>query len=221
MSPAQVVVRWIGWPSSIADASALSVGARWLGASVWAVLVVVLDEVIQKPFELSLIPEQGAIQEFVPDGANPSFSERIRTWRTRWGLDRVGADGGEHVVERSGVLAGAVTDHEPDCLPVGHREVAGGLVVQGPVGLVVMPAMWTRRVSISMKNRTWRRRRVMVSTQKKSEAIMAWAWLAMNWLQVGPVRLGVGSRPLSRRTFQTVEAAVRCPRRRSSPWMRR
>ena len=77
------------------------------------------------------------------------------------------------------------------------------------------------RVSISMKNRTWSRRRVTVSTQKKSVAIMAWAWLAMNWLQVGPVRLGVGSRPLSRRIFHTVEAAMRCPRRWSSPWMRR
>ena len=34
MSPAQVVVRWIGWPSSITDARVSSQGARWpCGAS--------------------------------------------------------------------------------------------------------------------------------------------------------------------------------------------
>ena len=44
---------------------------------------------------------------------------------------------------------------------------------------------------------------VTVSTQKKSVATRAWAWLAMNSLHDGPVRFGVGSRPASRRIFQT------------------
>ena len=58
-----------------------------------------------------------------------------------------------------------------------------------------------------------------VSTQKKSVATRAWARLAMNSFQDGPVRLGVGSRPSSRRIFHTVEAAMRCPRRHISPWI--
>ena len=47
----------------------------------WAVLVVVLDEVVEEVLELSLVPDQGAIQEFVADGSNPSFSECVRLWR--------------------------------------------------------------------------------------------------------------------------------------------
>ena len=45
-----------------------------------------------------------------------------------------------------------------------------------------------------------------MSTQKKSVATMAWAWELMNSLQVGPVRLGTGSRPALRRICQTVAA---------------
>ena len=93
--------------------------------------------------------------------------------------------------------------------------------VQVPVGLVVIPARRMSRVPTSIKNRTWNRRRATVSTQKKSVATRGWAWLAMNSLQDGPVRFGVGSRPALRRVFHIVEAATRCPRRHSSPWIRR
>lgn len=125
-----------------------------VAAPVRSVLVVVVDELGQKSLELSLVPDQGAVEEFVADGANPSLGERVRLGRARGCLDRFGADCGEHVVEGAGVLAAAVSDHEAHRLSVGHREVAAAWVVQGPVGLVVIPARWTRRVSISMKNRT-------------------------------------------------------------------
>lgn len=61
-------------------------------------------------------------------------------------------------------------------------------VVHGPVGLVVMPARWTRRVPVSMTNRTWSLRRVAVSTHAKSVAVTAAAWERMNSTHVGPVR---------------------------------
>ena len=111
---------------------------RWCSlveASVWAVLVVVLDELLEKPFELSLIPDQGSIEELMSDGPDPPFSERVGLWRTRRGLDWVGADGGEHVVEGAGVLAGAVADDEPDRLVVVRGEVAGGLGGSGCGGV--------------------------------------------------------------------------------------
>ena len=126
MSPAQVVVCWICWPSSFTDASALSVGARWLRLRWGRCLFVVVDEV-EEPGGLVLVPDQGAVEEFVAAGAYRSLGERVGLWRPGWRLDRVGADGGEHVVEGSGVLAGAVADHEPDRPLVGRGEVAGGL----------------------------------------------------------------------------------------------
>jgi hypothetical protein len=45
-------------------------------------------------------------------------------------------------------------------------------VTHSPVGCAVIPAKCTRRVSCSMTNRTYRRRRNTVSTWKKSTARM-------------------------------------------------
>lgn len=101
------------------------------------------------------------------------------------------------------------------------RKFRAAWVVQAPVGVAVFPARCTRRVPISMKNRTWRRWRVAVSTEQKSVAITARAWVRMNCAHVGPVRLGVGSSPASRRIFHTLEGATVSPRRNGSPWMRR
>ena len=69
------------------------------------------------------------------DGADPSLREGVRLWRAGWRGDDVRAEGGEDVVEGSGVLAGAVADHEPDRLLVGHGEVAGGLGGPGSGGV--------------------------------------------------------------------------------------
>ena len=88
------------------------------------------------------------------------------------------------------------------------RRLRAAWVVHATVGLVVIPARCTRLDPTSMKNRTWRRRRVAVSTQQKSVAITARAWDRMNCAHVGPVRFGVGSIPASRRIFQTLEGAT-------------
>ena len=54
MSPAQEVVRWIGWPSSILDA--VVGGCSLVEASVW----IVLDELFEKLVEWSVGFESGA-----------------------------------------------------------------------------------------------------------------------------------------------------------------
>lgn len=56
---------------------------------------------------------------------------------------------------------------------------------------------------------------------KKSVAMIAFAWEWMNADHVGPVLVGVGWRPASRRIFHTVDAATLWPSWASSPWMRR
>lgn len=103
------------------------VGGTLVEPAVGSVFVVVVDVLVQECSELSFVPDQGAIEEFLAEGADPAFGERVghrRPWR---GGDRGDARSGEHGVERSGVLAGAVVDQEPDLSVEAHEEVAGGL----------------------------------------------------------------------------------------------
>ena len=87
MSPAQVVVRWIGQPSSITVASCWWRGCSLGEASVGPVLVVVRDEFIEEALELALVPDQGPVQQFVANGAHPSLGERVGLWSVRWSGD--------------------------------------------------------------------------------------------------------------------------------------
>ncbi len=92
---------------------------------VGAVLVVVVDELDQQRPELTLVPDEGPVQEFVSHGPDPPLREGVCLRCPWWGGDRCGADGAEHVVEGSAVLAAAVVDHEPDPDVEVHQEVAG------------------------------------------------------------------------------------------------
>src|SRR5258708_2920957 len=65
--------------------------------------------------------------------------------------------------------------------------------VQAPVGLAVTPKMCTRRVSISMTKKTYRRFRKIVSTCRKSHAKIPEAWEIKNCRQVGDDRRGAES----------------------------
>ena len=71
------------------------------------------------------------------------------------------------------------------------------LAIHSPVGWAVIPARRTRRMSCSMKNSAYRRRRDKVSTWRKSVARIVFAWACRNALhaprtagsaaRVGPV----------------------------------
>ncbi len=91
------------------------------------VSVVVGYELLEEPAQLVLVPDQGPVQEFVADGANPALGEGVSSGSTGWDGDDAGTHGGEHIIERSRVLAGAVADHEPDGPLEAHGQVAGGL----------------------------------------------------------------------------------------------
>src|SRR5450759_2724352 len=69
------------------------------------------------------------------------------------------------------------------------NRVRAGWVVHAPVGFAVIPARWTRRVSTSMKNNTYRWRHNTVFTQKKSHATIPAAWLGRNVVQDSPTGL--------------------------------
>jgi len=95
---------------------ALIVGCSLAETTVGSVLVVVGHELFEEPTQLALVPDQGPVQEFVADGANPAFGEGVGSRSAGWDGDDAGPDRGEHVIESPRVLAGAVADHEPDRL---------------------------------------------------------------------------------------------------------
>ena len=70
-------------------------GCSLVEAWVGTVLVVVLGELCVEVMGLVLVPDQGPVEEFVANGADPSLSEGIRLWSAGRGGDYVGADGGE------------------------------------------------------------------------------------------------------------------------------
>jgi hypothetical protein len=76
-----------------------------------------------------------------------------------------------------------------------------------PVGLAVMPRMWTRRVETSSTNSTYRRLSKTVSAWNKSQAKIPSAWVARNCCQVRLARRGAGSIPHRLRSSHTVLGA--------------
>lgn len=101
------------------------------------------------------------------------------------------------------------------------RRVRAHWVAHAAVTCLVTPAMCTRRVPCSMKNRTNRRRRNTVSTWKTSTERTPWAWALRNRAQERSARWGAGSMSAGCRISQTGEAATFQPRLSSSPWIRR
>jgi hypothetical protein len=65
------------------------------------------------------------------------------------------------------------------------------------------------------------RRREIVSTVKKSQAIMLFAWWRMNSRHGRPPRVPAGPRPASIRSLRTLVAEISIPSPASSPPIRR
>ncbi|SEG89493.1 hypothetical protein SAMN05444920_106459 [Nonomuraea solani] len=93
--------------------------------------------------------------------------------------------------------------------------------VQDLVGCVVTPARCSLWVPCSMKISRYSALGSSVSTTRRSQAMIAWAWAVRNCRQVGPSRRGAGSMPAAYRISHTVEAAIGWPRRANSPWILR
>jgi hypothetical protein len=75
------------------------------------VLVVVLDVADDEPFELSLIPDDGAVEQLSADRSDPALSERVRYRRADGGPEDPEAFGAEDLVEAVDELAAAIA-HE-------------------------------------------------------------------------------------------------------------
>ena len=94
------------------------------------VLVVVPDEVDDEALELAAVPDDGAVEEFSSDRADPAFSERVRDWGPGRGLEDLEAFGSEDLVEGVDEQAASVADQRAgtgELVGVVEEQVAGGL----------------------------------------------------------------------------------------------
>ena len=188
-----------------------------------AAVAVVLEVFGQDTVQVSWAGDEHAVGAFGPHGAHEALGVRVHPRGLRRGLDHVDPDRGEDGVERVGELRVAVPDQV--CEPVPRLvelpgQFPGELGAQAAVGCSVIPSRCTRRVSSSMTNATYSRVSVTAqSTWKKSVASKVVAWARRKVRHVSSWCAGGGIR-CERRILRMVEAATRCPSRRSSPWMR-
>ena len=105
------------------------VGCALVDPAMGAVAVVVVDVLDEQPPELRLVPDDGAVQEFVAQRSDPSVRIRVRTGSPWWDPYRCDPRAGEHSIEGPCELSGAVSDEvsEPVVIAESHEEVAGGL----------------------------------------------------------------------------------------------
>jgi hypothetical protein len=78
-------------------------------------VLIVVDLVLAQDLpQMSLVPDEGAVQELMPASPDPAFGDRVHAWRpdvTEHGPD---PGVGEDHVERGGEVRAAVADHELD-----------------------------------------------------------------------------------------------------------
>ena len=72
--------------------------------------VVVADVIHDQLFELVLVPDDGAVEEFAADGSDPPLCVGVGLWRPDRGLEDVEAFGAEYLVERVDELATSITN---------------------------------------------------------------------------------------------------------------
>jgi hypothetical protein len=117
--------------------------------------VVVLGVLVEEPFELLMVPDEGAVAELAAHRAHPAFRVRVRDRCAGRGADDRRAGASKHLVEPGDELGGSVADQEPDRALVAHREVPCGLGGPGAGRVLRDPGeVHASCVSSSMKNST-------------------------------------------------------------------
>ena len=119
-------------------------------------LAVVMGHVgAQHVFEVAAAEDQQPVETLAADGADEALGEGVRLRRTNRCPDHPDAFALEDLIEGEAELAVTVVDQEPRPFEdTAEVEVACLLGAQPPLGLVVQPARWTRRLPSSMKKST-------------------------------------------------------------------
>jgi hypothetical protein len=184
-------------------------------------LVVMGDVVVEEPFEVDVVLDERAIEEFAARRADPTFRVGVRDWCARRGADDRRAGAAEHLIEAGDELAATVTDQEPDRAFVAHREVAGGLG-RPRAGRILGDPGEVHAAAVKFDEEQH-----VVATQHDGvdgEEVTRHNPGGLRAEELGPrlrVPTGGGSMPAVLRIVRTVDAAIVMPSRASSPWIRR
>src|SRR5215212_3939998 len=103
-------------------------GRLLMQRSVWAVGVVVLDELVQHLRQVAWSGDQRVVEAFAAQSADEALGDRVCARCPDWGADDGDVGAGEHGVECGGELGVSVTDQEPELLGAVaevHQQVAG------------------------------------------------------------------------------------------------
>ena len=98
--------------------------------SVGSVLVVVVDVVDDDAVELTLVPDDGPVEQLAAQGPDPAFSEGVRHGGANRSLEHFDAFSSEDLIKRGDELAATVTYQSPGVFEpagVSYEQVAGGL----------------------------------------------------------------------------------------------
>ena len=92
--------------------------------------VVVVDVVDDESFDLTLVPDDGPVEELTAQRADPAFREGVRDGGADWALEDHHSFGSEDLVEGLNELTSAVTHQGTgigELVTVVEEEVSGGL----------------------------------------------------------------------------------------------
>ncbi len=112
--------------------------------------VVVLDVASQDRLEVAAAEDEEPVETLGADGADEPLGVGVGSGCAHGRGDDSDAFAAEHLVEPQGELAVAVVDQEPHPLEPVKLRLRACWVTQAPLGLVVQPANWTRRLPSSM-----------------------------------------------------------------------
>jgi hypothetical protein len=94
----------------------------------WAVRVVVLDELLRHQGEVARPGDQKVVEAFAAQRRDEALCDRVRPRRPHGGAEDADVGAGEHGVEGGAELAVPVADQEPKLLGAVaevHQEIAG------------------------------------------------------------------------------------------------
>jgi hypothetical protein len=153
----------------------------------------------EHPGKVALAEDQGPVEQLAAEGPDDTLADGIHPRRPRQGGDGPQPFGLEHFAECSGEQRIAIVDQEPqraEAVPRSMARLRACCTTHAPAGHAVTPARCTRRVPCSVNISTCNRCSSTVSITRKSQAMIAWI-------------------------SHTVDAAIACPSRASSPWILR
>lgn len=185
--------------------------------------VVMLDELGEHTFEVTLASDEQPVETFASRGAHESFSERVGARRAARHLDDSGTNRGDHLVEGPDELGIAVADQALDRAPLlleRHGKVArllGDQAADRMIGDAGQEDLAPLEIDKEKHVETTERDRIDV---EKPQASVPEAWVRGNSTHVGPDRSGAGLRRCRRSTLRTAVAERMTPSFFSSPTMR-